>query len=235
MDDIVTALNNIAAALSTGELPLWLSVSGIVVPILLTGITIVLSIRMDRQNKKLQMQIYNRDVINQTRQMILGVYRSFLNAHDVTQMPSDLVASVYISDQSYYQWALAVEAASKELMLSFNTAKLLLEDDKDLIDYLRKCWLAFAEVDRAINIYNTSGIPAQTITAAWKTFGQKYGIHSGDYSALLRNPAWGEEFKKFCDNTHTQEIQRKIGEYQSLVAIDAFDERFRKYLKIQEL
>lgn len=233
MDEIATALNNIAEVLSTGELPLWLTASGIIAPILLTGITIVLSMRMDRQNKKLQKQIHNRDVVNQTRQTILDVYHSFLNAHDVTQMPGPCVASVYVSDQSYYQWALAVEAASKELMFSFNTAKLLLKDDKELIAYLKKCWLAFAEIDRAINKYNTSGAPAQTVSAAWESFGQKYGIHSGDYSALLRNPMWGEEFKRFCDNAHTQEIQCKIGEYQSLVANDKFDDIFRKYIQIQ--
>lgn len=235
MDEIVTALNNIAVVLSTGELPLWLTASGIIVPILLTGITLALSIRVDRQNKKLQKQIHNRDVINQTRQMISDVYRSFLNAHDVTQMPGSCVASVYVSDQSYYQWALAVEAASKELMFSFNTAKLLLKDDKELIAYLKRCWLAFTEIDRAINKYNTSGVPAQTVSAAWESFGQKHGIHSGDYSALLRNPMWGEEFKRFCDNAHTQEIQCKIGEYQSLVANDKFEDIFRKYIQIQTL
>lgn len=235
MNEIATALNNIAEVLSTGELPLWLTASGIIAPILLTGITIILSIRMDRQNKKLQKQIHNRDVINQTRQMILDVYRSFLNAHDVTQMPGPCVASVYVSDQSYYQWALAVEAASKELMFSFNIAKLLLNDDKELLDYLKTCWTTFADINNTINAYNTSGLPTRTIEAAWKTVEQKYNIQHGDYPALLRNPEWGEDFKKQCDNTYTQEIQRKIKTYEDLLTNDKFDDIFRKYIQIQPL
>lgn len=138
MDEIVAALNSIAESLTNDGLPFWLTVIDIILPIILTTITIVLSIRMDKQNKKLQKQIHNRDVANQTRQTVLDIFQSYYNAFTVLQQVGDNVASVFVSDQSYYQWGLAVEASSKDVTLALNKAKLLLGDDTELVDYLRK-------------------------------------------------------------------------------------------------
>lgn len=235
MDEIVTALNSIAESLTNDGLPFWLTVVDIILPIILTTITIVLSIRMDKQNKKLQKQIHNRDVANQTRQAVLDIFQSYYNAFAVLQQVGDNVASVFVSDQSYYQWGLAVEASSKDVTLALNKAKLLLGDDTELVDYLRKSWLAFSDVNRTVNTYINTGIASQTVGMAWGTFQQKYNILCGNYFALLQNPSLAEEFKKMCDNSYTQDIQRKIEVYMDLVTDDEFDGRLKKYIQIREL
>lgn len=235
MDEIVTALNSIAESLTNDGLPFWLTVIDIILPIILTTITIVLSIRMDKQNKKLQKQIHNRDVANQTRQAVLDIFQSYYNAFTVLQQVGDNVASVFVSDQSYYQWGLAVEASSKDVTLALNKAKLLLGDDTELVDYLRKSWLAFSDVNRTVNTYINTGIASQTVGMAWGTFQQKYNIPCGNYFALLQNPSLAEEFKKMCDNSYTQDIQRKIEVYMDLVTDDEFDGRLKKYIQILEL
>ena len=76
MEELIKAINNVAEA--CGEaLPRWASIAGIVAPIILTVITIYLSLRMDKQNKKLQKMLSDRDTINQTRECILNIYNSF--------------------------------------------------------------------------------------------------------------------------------------------------------------
>ena len=76
MEELIKAINSVAEA--CGEaLPRWASIAGIVAPIILTVITIYLSLRMDRQNKKLQKMLSDRDTINQTRECILNIYNSF--------------------------------------------------------------------------------------------------------------------------------------------------------------
>lgn len=53
--------------------------------------------------------------------------------------------------------------------------------------------------------------------------------------ALLQDPSLAEEFKKMCDNSYTQDIQRKIEVYMDLVTDDEFDGRLKKYIQIREL
>lgn len=235
MDEIVIALNGIAEVLANDGLPLWLTTIDVILPIILAGVTIGLSIRMDQGNKKLQKQIHNRDVANQTRQAVLHIFQSYFNALTVLQQVGDNVASVFVSDQSYYQWGLAVESSSKDVTLALNKAKLLLGDDEELVDYLRKSWLAFSDVNHAVNTYINTGIASQTVGIAWSTFQQKYNIQCGNYFALLQNPSLAEEFKKICDNSYTQDIQRKSEIYMDLVTNDEFEGRLRKYIQIQEL
>lgn len=235
MDEVVTALNNIAASLSGKELPLWLTAFGIIVPILLTGITIILSVRMNRQNARLQKLIHNRDAANQTRKLVIDIYQSFINAVTVVQQAGDNVAEVFVGDQSYYRWGIAVEAASKDVSLAYNQANLLFKDDTEFIDYLKKCWESFADINNTVNWYIHSAIATQTVNAAWNEFWQKYSIQYGNYPALFQNPILGEEFKKLCDNSYTQDIQRKINIYKGLISNDEFDEKFRKYVQIREL
>lgn len=74
MDELIRALEQIADAIYGDTFSIVWSIIFTVIPILLTVTTIVLSVRMDRQNQKLQKMIADRDAINQTRQCILDIY-----------------------------------------------------------------------------------------------------------------------------------------------------------------
>ena len=116
MDDIIKSLNQIAEAIKTDEPSLWFSIIFAVVPIVLTVITIWLSIRMDKQNQKLQKAIADRDTINQTRQCILDIYNAYLDAFHLAGQADGNVPEIFVSDQSYYKWAMDVENKNKEIM-----------------------------------------------------------------------------------------------------------------------
>ena len=112
--------DNIADAINGNALTTCLSIIFAVVPIVLTIITIVLSVRMDKQNQKLQKAIADRDTMNQTRQSVLDIYNAYLDAFHLTGQANGNVADIFVSDQSYYMWANDVDNKSKAVMYAYN-------------------------------------------------------------------------------------------------------------------
>lgn len=92
-----------------------------------------------------------------------------------------IIATVFTT----YQWGLAVESASKNVSLAYNKAKLLFEEDEEFIDYIKKCWISFLDINDAVNRYVHSAIATQTVDAAWNVFQQKYVIQPGNYFVLF--------------------------------------------------
>lgn len=107
--------------------------------------------------------------------------------------------------------------------------------DKELVEYSKVCWMAFADINNEVSAYIQTGIAAQTINMAWGTFQSKYGAHPGDYMMLYQNPTLCEEFKKLCENAYTQNIGRKLGAYSGLIGVQMFDKVFEKYVQFKEL
>lgn len=233
MEEIVVALNNVTESLQN-TMPAWVSVVGVLVPIALTVISIVLSVRMDRNNQQMQKMLANRDMMNQTRQSVLDIYNSYFNGFMILTQANGNIAEIFTSDQSYYRWAQDVENASKDISQAYNRAKLLLEDEELLLQ-LSDAQAAFWGLDKAVKAYIYTGIPSQTIGNAWQQFSQQHSLVVGNYVVLFQNRALGEMFSKMCENTYTKDIQQKVTDYLDLVRGDKFDAPFRKYVQIKEM
>ncbi len=233
MDDIIKSLNQIAEAIKTDEPSLWFSIIFAVVPIVLTVITIWLSIRMDKQNQKLQKAIADRDTINQTRQCILDIYNAYLDAFHLAGQADGNVPEIFVSDQSYYKWAMDVENKNKEIMYAYNRTKLML-DDPQLLETLKNGFDAFSALNGSVKSYIFTGTPTRTIQNAWCSFCQSHSnIQMGDYYALFQDSVLADEFRKLCSNKYTDSIQKNIEIYLSVIGCDNFDEKFKKYLQIK--
>lgn len=233
MDELIVAIDRVAEALQTSP-PAWISVVGIVVPIVLTVVSIILSVRMDKNNEKMQKMLANRDMMNQTRQCILNIYNAFYTGAYVLAQADKNVAEVFSADQSYYRWGMEIENASKDVMSAYNQAKLLVEDEH-LLQQLKEAKDAFVLVNQTVGSYICTGIPAQTIMNAWLNFSQQYNVQSGNYYALFQNRSLGEIFIKLCENTYTKDIQEKISAYLELVNNESFDKPFKVYVQIREV
>lgn len=234
MDDIINSLDKIADAINGNALTMCLSIIFAVVPIALTIITIVLSVRMDKQNQKLQKSIIDRDTINQTRQCILDIYNAYLDAFRLTGQANGNVDDIFVSDQSYYMWANDVDNKSKAVMYAYNRAKLMLNDPQ-LLANLKNGFDAFSALNGAVKSYIFTGTPTRTIQNAWCTFCQSHpNIQPGDYYALLQDSIMANEFRKLCSNSYTDGIQKNIEMYMAVVGNDDFDEKFKKYLQISK-
>lgn len=233
MDDIIKSLNQIAEAIKTDEPSLWFSIIFAVVPIVLTVITIWLSIRMDKQNQKLQKAIADRDTINQTRQCILDIYNAYLDAFHLADQADGNVPEIFVSDQSYYKWAMDVENKNKEIMYAYNRTKLML-DDPQLLETLKNGFDAFSALKGSVKSYIFTGTPTRTIQNAWCSFCQSHSnIQMGNYYALFQDSVLADEFRKLCSNKYTDSIQKNIEIYLSVIRCDNFDEKFKKYLQIK--
>ena len=234
MDKVIQSLDKIADAINGNALTMCLSIIFAVIPIVLTIITIVLSVRMDKQNQKLQKSIADRDTINQTRQCVLDIYNAYLDAFHLTGQASGNVADIFVSDQSYYMWANDIDNKSKEIMYAYNRAKLMLNDPQ-LLESLKNGFDVFSALNGAVKSYIFTGVPTRTIQNAWCTFSQSHpNIQSGNYYALLQDNVMASEFRKLCSNTYTAGIQKNIEMYMAVVGNDDFDEKFKKYLKISK-
>jgi hypothetical protein len=168
MEQIVQALNEIKNVIEGDRFTVVMSGILAVTPIILTIITIWLSVRMDKQSKKLQKELADRDQKNQTRSCVLDIYNTYLSAFHMTGQATGNISEIFVSDQSYYKWALEVEENSKNIMSAYNRAKLMLKDEV-LINELKKGFEAFSILNGSVKSYIFSGLPTQTIQNAWKT------------------------------------------------------------------
>ena len=233
MDDLVSAVNKIADLLESST-PTWISAVSIIVPIVLTIVSITLSVRMDKNNEKLQKMLANRDMMSQTRQCILDIYNAYFNGFHILMQANGNIADIFVSDQSYYRWAQDIENATKEITHAYNRTKLLLDDAK-LLKQLCDAQTAFFALEHAVKSYIYTGIPAQTIANAWPRFSNQYSVAPGNYYALFQNRSLGETFSKMCETTYTKDIQEKVTVYLELVSNDQFDELFKKYVQIKDI
>lgn len=232
MNKIVAALYSIASFMKPSCL--W-TVMEVLIPIIPAIITLCLSVRMDKQNRQLQKQIHNRDVRNQTRESVFSIYQAFLDAAIVLQQAGDDIRFVFIRSDAFWKWGLDIENVIKTITFANNKAKLLFPDDKRLTDYTSKCWNAFSDVYKVVNLYVHSTNPLQAIESAWDNMEQEYGISRGNYVAVIQKQEWLEEFERLCSNKHTENIQEKVDAYKELIRSDEFDDCFRPHLQIQEL
>ena len=245
-------LIRIAEALENGFVPFWFTAVGVGAPIVLTILSGWLNYKTSKQNEELQKNLYNRDVKNQTRQTIINIYNTFLDALNVAEMASSNLMIVFISPQFIQSWSKLVSNACNPIIRAFSQANIIL-DDSDMINYLSKCKEAFVTLNNSVTQYTNTPIPFQIIQNAWSTLWQKYpqryqytntgnilGMNLSnsfcqDYSLLYQNSADLEEFKKLCESDYTKNIQKNIETFVNLVKDKRFDDYFKKYVQIQKI
>lgn len=208
---------------------------GIILPCLLTVISIVLSVRMHKDNEELQKQIHNRDVLNQTRETALNIYDAFIKGRLLLDEAGSNVAYVFTTTKSYYTWASKVENMQNEIIVYYNRAALIFSDDEDLIKYLNECRVAFCDVYNAINDYISSGVPEKLIREAFRTILNENVINDISYIRLLNAPEKKKKFTDACESSETKKIQELMEKYKELVTGETIDNLFKKYVKIDEL
>lgn len=234
------ALVRIAEALENGFVPFWFSVVGIGAPVILTLLSIWLNYKTSKQNEELQINLHNRDVKNQTRQTIIYIYNSFLDALNVTESANNNIMVIFISPQFIQSWSGLVFNSCTPIVRAFSQANIIL-NDSDMVNYLRRCKDSFVDLNNSVNQYTNTSIPYQMIQNAWYDIKQKYpqkyinplGIN--DYNLLYQNPADLEYFKKMCESDYTKKIQEKVKAFVDLIANEQFDNYFKQYVQIQKL
>ena len=234
MTELVEALNGIANAIGDSNLPLWASIADIVAPIILTSVSIWLTIRIDRKNGELQKALSNRDTVNQTRQYILEIYDAYFEACNLAYQTHNDVLEAFISDNSWYNWGASVDHADLLMKKAYNQSRMML-DDEELLKELKKVQEALSQINNTVKQYVYTGIPSQVIQGAWNEMFLKYQIQPEDYKTVFSNGALGEEFKKHCRTSYTENIQQKMLDFTHLVNTSSIPEKLREYIRIEPM
>ncbi|MBD5140656.1 MAG: hypothetical protein HDT25_04475 [Ruminococcus sp.] len=233
---ILRLAQDVITAQETSGVPTWLSIFEILASLLLTIVTIAVTIKINTRNEKFQKEIYNRDIFNQTRQIILDVYGSYCNVFISLCDAKDNLLYIFSNEQLYNTWAQNFLAVLNESLKKYNQLLLFLNDN-DFKEYLKKCNDSFKELNILVWSYINSTVPNQRINDAWNEIMKKYNIPYKDYYSLYYNPNTSIRvlFFDYCSNEFTNNIQRHIEKCVDLLSSDEFDEKFRMYLQIQKL
>ena len=246
----IEVLNRIAEALENGFVPFWFAVISVGAPVTLTILSWWLNYKTSKQNEELKKDLHNRDVKNQTRQTIIQIYNSFLDALSVVESANVMI--IFISPQFIQNWSGLVSNSCTSIVRAFNQANIII-DNPDMIKYLEKCKSVFVALNSSVIQYTNTPMPFQIIQNAWITVWQKYpqryqctstgnalGMNYGnsfcqDYSLLYQNSADLEEFKKLCESDYTKNIKKNIETFVDLVTDEKFDNYFKQYVQIQKI
>ena len=235
MQELVDSVNQIANNLQKDIFEITITLVSVLVPIILTIITIFLTKHIDKQNTELQINLSNRDTHNQTREIFFMIYNAFLDGFYYVSQASGNIPEIFVSDRSFYRWALELENKNKEIAFSYNKAKLVSKNEL-LLKNLKDGFNIFSDLTNTVNSYIGSGLAYKICQNAWIQFSKNHpNIQIGSYETLLLNQELAEEFKKYCSNEYTDAIQNKIEKYTMIVGTDDFDEMFRKYTQVSEI
>lgn len=209
-----------------------ITIISVFAPIVLTVINIRLTKHIDKQNTELQKNLSNRDMLNQTREIIFKIYNAFLDGFYYVSQASGNIPEIFVSDQSFFKWALELEDKNREITFSYNKAKLILKNEL-LLQNLKDGFNIFSDLTNSVTTYIGSGIAFKIYQNAWIQFSKNHpNIQIGSYETLLLNQELAEEFKKYCSNEYTDAIQNKIEKYAMIVGTDDFDEMFKEYTQV---
>lgn len=168
MERFIKIANDILPETTDG-VPTWLSIANIVASLLLTIVTIIVTIKINTNNQKFQKQIYNHDLFNQARQLIIDTYSSYHNAATFLLSEKDSLTAIFSEYDRYTKWASDFVDNMNDCFKKYNQLLLILNDkDNDLMIYLVNCNAHFIELNTSINAYITSGTPQKMIENAWE-------------------------------------------------------------------
>lgn len=250
MEAIAQQLDRLIDTLNRDAIPIWITVVGIFVPILLSILllwqsygqnrkNIQLQIRMDRNSEKLkkELSVYGERV--QMRGNILKIYDDFRLAQTAVGDAGKKIHLIFSNFSQYngvpapMRWLNELNDTAGVLCQAVNRAKLLLPAaDTGIKGALENIYEKYKEIQTKANAYFFSGRAYCVYEAAWDAVGSAHGIEKNNGSALVGNPAAHDEFLRLCVSDATEELERRIDELLSLFEHDKFDKYFEPYLQM---
>ena len=245
MEEIVKKIDELINEIGANTVPLWLSIIGIFVPILISIIVLWQGCRQNKRNLELQQQITNseerlqkeistKEIKVQMHGDFLKIYDDFCIAQNVIGKAKDNMSNIFANPNISLQWTNDLINANNGVCQAMNRARLLLPtDDKEFLDILRKVFEKYRELTDKVIDYIDTGAAEFYRNQTWGKITQSYNICYGDYMALANNPLAGQDFMKLYSNKEIQALNDMIKEILPFFEYDAFDKYFEKYLRIE--
>lgn len=247
MEDLIVTLNDLIEVIKDNSVPMWITIIGVFVPILISILVLWLSGQQNKKNielqkqmeertRKLQKEICNRDIKAQIHGDILKIYDDFCFAQDTIAIAENNVHAVFSDFNISTLWVNRINASTNSLFQATNRAKLLLPaSDQELRTTLETIRDKYKDLEDKINEYYHGGEASSVATMAWRKISSLYTIPFNNYNALKNNPNAHDDFLKLCENSQTKEINNMIIEILPLLDYDKFDIYFEPYLQMNLL
>lgn len=244
MEELIQKIDELINKISENSVPLWLSIIGIFVPILISLLVLWQGYRQNRRNIELQQQITNseeklqkeisaKETKVQMHGDFLKIYDDFCIAQSVIGKAKDNIPNIFFNPNIALQWTNDLINANNGVCQAMNRARLLLPTcDKVFLDVLRTVFEKYRELTSKVIDYINTGAAEFYRNQTWNKITQTYNIGYGDYMALANNPIACQDFMKLYSNKETDLLNDMIKELLPLFEYENFDIHFEKYLRI---
>lgn len=247
MEDLIATLNDLIEVIKDNSVPMWITIIGVFVPILISILVLWLSVRQNKKNielqeqmeeraRKLQKEICNRDIKAQIRGDILKIYDNFYFAQNTIAIVKNSVHVTFSDFNMSNQWVININTSIHLMFQATDRANLLLPaSDQELRKVLETILDKYKELKDKIDEYYHGGEASSIATMAWHKISSLYTIPFNNYNALKNNPDAHNTFLQLCENNETKEINNMITEILPLFSYDKFDKYFKPYLQMNLL
>lgn len=182
MEDLIATLNELIEVIKNNSVPLWVTIVGVFVPILISIVVLLLSIIQNKKNielqnqmqenerkfqmqmqeseRKLQKEICDRNTKAQFHGDVLNIYNDFSYAQNVIAYGKDKVPEIFSNFYSFNgpnmptQWVNNISNAVNAINQAVDRSRLLFPaSDKDLINILEVILKKYMELQDEVNKY----------------------------------------------------------------------------------
>lgn len=132
---------------------------------------------------------------------------AYLNGFIQLERAYKNISEIFISEQSFYPWALEVEKNYIEINSAYNRAKLLI-DNVPMLNYLKETTILFSDFYLSIANYAKSGQATNIIENAWNNFLFLHPVFKRRVNGYHKSAVSKTPIKKVKYDTVHKKIQR---------------------------
>ena len=141
MEEIVQKIEELIEILKENSIPTWISIIGVFVPIILSGLVIFLTVIQHKQNKKLQIDISSKEIKVQMHNDFLKIYDEFSYAQSVIGQAGKGIEVILSNNYVLAKWLDDLWRSVQGMCQATNRAKLLVpKSDEELPKILKSIW-----------------------------------------------------------------------------------------------
>lgn len=244
MEELTQKIDELIELLKVNSMPLWISIVGIFVPIILSALIIGITIYQHKKNKafqilintkneELQKMISDKELKVQMHGDILNIYDGYCVVQNTLGKANNNVATVLANPNILVQWLNELQISMAVICQAFNRAELLLpKSDMEFRKVLKSIIEKYRDLLNDIFEYINSGAADFNRNQTWVKIANTHSIQPNDYLTLYFNKDATADFIKLYANENTEKMNKGLKELMDLFESDKFDKYFEPYLSI---
>lgn len=255
LEELCLEVKNLADVIANNSTPLWLTVVGIFVPIILSALVLAqtiiqnkrseyLQVQIDNSNKTLQNELQNKSEQVQMRGEVLKIYETFYGARNIIGAEKGRISLVFsnilsMNSQGYpNSFVYSLNNVCFQMQNALARAKLIFpESDARIIDTLEMLFEKVNELTINTNTYLNSGEAYKTAFEAQNTIAagafpqEQQGINT--YNLIISDKKLLEKYWRLCSSDTVKSIENEINVLLNLYEYEKFDACFAPYLRMK--